>query len=172
MIVDAPWYVPNTVIRRDLQIPTVKEEIPLQLQMANKMGLKKKYIWFLLTYNSRHKYKCICSCANNQKHLTIISLITGNVSPITYNTIFVANNGPTPLPAKNCYHLLACYRFSLCNLGRRHKKIPLPIASVLLRVEPLLSNRVRGDGDVAITVACKTPRFQLLRYYLLPWKHV
>jgi hypothetical protein len=27
MIVDAPWYVPNTVIWRDLQIPTVKEEI-------------------------------------------------------------------------------------------------------------------------------------------------
>jgi hypothetical protein len=27
MIVDAPWYVPNTVIRRDLRIPTVKEEI-------------------------------------------------------------------------------------------------------------------------------------------------
>jgi hypothetical protein len=27
MIVDAPWYVPNKVIRRDLQIPTVKEEI-------------------------------------------------------------------------------------------------------------------------------------------------
>jgi hypothetical protein len=27
MIVDAPWYVPNTVIRRDLQMPTVKEEI-------------------------------------------------------------------------------------------------------------------------------------------------
>jgi hypothetical protein len=27
MIVDAPWYVPNTVIRRDLQTPTVKAEI-------------------------------------------------------------------------------------------------------------------------------------------------
>jgi hypothetical protein len=27
MIVDAPWYVPNTVIRRDLQTPTVKGEI-------------------------------------------------------------------------------------------------------------------------------------------------
>jgi hypothetical protein len=27
MIVDAPWYVPNTVIRRDLQTPTVKDEI-------------------------------------------------------------------------------------------------------------------------------------------------
>jgi hypothetical protein len=27
MIVDEPWYVPNTVIRRDLQIPTVKAEI-------------------------------------------------------------------------------------------------------------------------------------------------
>jgi hypothetical protein len=27
MIVDAPWYVPNTVIRRDLQIPAVKKEI-------------------------------------------------------------------------------------------------------------------------------------------------
>jgi hypothetical protein len=26
MIVDAPWYMPNTVIRRDLQTPTVKEE--------------------------------------------------------------------------------------------------------------------------------------------------
>jgi hypothetical protein len=27
MIVDAPWYVPNTIIRKDLQTPTVKEEI-------------------------------------------------------------------------------------------------------------------------------------------------
>jgi hypothetical protein len=27
MIVDAPWYVPNTVIRRDLPIPTVKVSI-------------------------------------------------------------------------------------------------------------------------------------------------
>jgi hypothetical protein len=27
MIVDAPWYVPNTVIRRALQTPAVKEEI-------------------------------------------------------------------------------------------------------------------------------------------------
>jgi hypothetical protein len=27
MIVDAPWYVPNSVILRDLQRPTVKEEI-------------------------------------------------------------------------------------------------------------------------------------------------
>jgi hypothetical protein len=27
MIMDAPWYVPNTVNQRDLQIPTVKEEI-------------------------------------------------------------------------------------------------------------------------------------------------
>jgi hypothetical protein len=27
MIVDAPWYVPNTVIRTDRQTPTVEEEI-------------------------------------------------------------------------------------------------------------------------------------------------
>jgi hypothetical protein len=27
MILDAPWYVPKTLIRRDLQIPSVKEEI-------------------------------------------------------------------------------------------------------------------------------------------------
>jgi hypothetical protein len=33
MIVDAPWYVPITVIRRDLQIPTVKEEIHLQISV-------------------------------------------------------------------------------------------------------------------------------------------
>jgi hypothetical protein len=27
LIVDAPWYVSNSVIRKDLQIPSVKEEI-------------------------------------------------------------------------------------------------------------------------------------------------
>jgi hypothetical protein len=27
LITDAPWYVPNSVIRNDLQIPTIKEEI-------------------------------------------------------------------------------------------------------------------------------------------------
>jgi hypothetical protein len=27
MIVDAPWYVPNAAIRRDLQAPAAKEEI-------------------------------------------------------------------------------------------------------------------------------------------------
>jgi hypothetical protein len=27
VIVDAPWYVPNTYVRRDHQTPTVKEEI-------------------------------------------------------------------------------------------------------------------------------------------------
>jgi hypothetical protein len=27
MIVDAPWHVPNTVIRRDLETPAVKEEL-------------------------------------------------------------------------------------------------------------------------------------------------
>jgi hypothetical protein len=27
MIVDASWYVPNTVIRKGLQIPSVKKEI-------------------------------------------------------------------------------------------------------------------------------------------------
>jgi hypothetical protein len=27
MIMDTPWYVLNTVIQRDVQIPTVKEEI-------------------------------------------------------------------------------------------------------------------------------------------------
>jgi hypothetical protein len=27
MIEDAPWYVPNTVIRKDLQTSTAKEEI-------------------------------------------------------------------------------------------------------------------------------------------------
>jgi hypothetical protein len=27
MIVDAPWYVPNTLIRRDLHCPTITEEI-------------------------------------------------------------------------------------------------------------------------------------------------
>ena len=26
IITDAPWYVPNTIIKRDLQIPTVKQE--------------------------------------------------------------------------------------------------------------------------------------------------
>ena len=26
IITDAPWYMPNTIIKRDLQIPTVKQE--------------------------------------------------------------------------------------------------------------------------------------------------
>jgi hypothetical protein len=27
LITDAPWYVPNAIIRRDLKVPSVKEEI-------------------------------------------------------------------------------------------------------------------------------------------------
>jgi hypothetical protein len=27
LITDASWYVPNAIIRRDLQVPSVKEEI-------------------------------------------------------------------------------------------------------------------------------------------------
>jgi hypothetical protein len=27
MIADAPWYVPNVILRQDLQIPSVKEEM-------------------------------------------------------------------------------------------------------------------------------------------------
>jgi hypothetical protein len=27
LIIDAPWYVPNAIIRRDLQVPSLKEEI-------------------------------------------------------------------------------------------------------------------------------------------------
>jgi hypothetical protein len=33
MFVDAPWYVPNIIIRRDLQTPKVKEESSLQLSI-------------------------------------------------------------------------------------------------------------------------------------------
>jgi hypothetical protein len=29
MVTDAPWYAPNTVIRKDLQIATIKQEISL-----------------------------------------------------------------------------------------------------------------------------------------------
>jgi hypothetical protein len=41
MIVDAPWYVPNTVIQRDIQTPTVKEEVIFvlaQVVVANPCG--------------------------------------------------------------------------------------------------------------------------------------
>jgi hypothetical protein len=44
MIVDAPWYVPNTVIKRDLQIPTVKEEIPL-LQISIQCSPQSTFKW-------------------------------------------------------------------------------------------------------------------------------
>jgi hypothetical protein len=27
ILTDAPWYVPNAVIRRDLQVPTVRQEV-------------------------------------------------------------------------------------------------------------------------------------------------
>jgi hypothetical protein len=36
MITDAPWYVPNMVIRKDLQIPTVKHEISRYSYYYNK----------------------------------------------------------------------------------------------------------------------------------------
>jgi hypothetical protein len=38
MTVDAPWYVPNTVIRRDLQMPTVKEICPYSSQYSARLS--------------------------------------------------------------------------------------------------------------------------------------
>jgi hypothetical protein len=35
MIMDAPWLLPNTVIRRDFQTPTVKEEIGRYISQYN-----------------------------------------------------------------------------------------------------------------------------------------
>jgi hypothetical protein len=40
MIVDAPWNVLNTVIQRDLQIPTVKEEIRV-IELPDKRQLRR-----------------------------------------------------------------------------------------------------------------------------------
>jgi hypothetical protein len=48
MIVDAPWYVPN-VIQRDLQIPTVKEEInatALNIVLAS-AHIQMTYFYFM-----------------------------------------------------------------------------------------------------------------------------
>jgi hypothetical protein len=45
MIVDAPWYVTNTVIRRDLQIPTVREEIcHYSSQYSARLGKHPNYL--------------------------------------------------------------------------------------------------------------------------------
>jgi hypothetical protein len=38
LITDSPWYVPNAIIRRDLQVPSVKEEIR-RLRAQNYAGL-------------------------------------------------------------------------------------------------------------------------------------
>jgi hypothetical protein len=43
MIVDAPWYVPNTIIRRDLQILTAKEEIR-RYRLQIKWDFKKIHV--------------------------------------------------------------------------------------------------------------------------------
>jgi hypothetical protein len=38
LVTDAPWYVPNAVIRNDLQIPTIKEKI-IRLSSKYSAGL-------------------------------------------------------------------------------------------------------------------------------------
>jgi hypothetical protein len=42
LIADAPSYVPNTIVRRDLQTPTVKEEIR---RYSSQYITKKNEIW-------------------------------------------------------------------------------------------------------------------------------
>jgi hypothetical protein len=50
MTVDAPWYVPNTVIRRDLQTPTVKEEISrYSSQYSDHLSARSNYLTVNLT---------------------------------------------------------------------------------------------------------------------------
>jgi hypothetical protein len=38
MITDAPWYVMNALLRRDLHIPSVKEEIRLSSQYSARLN--------------------------------------------------------------------------------------------------------------------------------------
>jgi hypothetical protein len=67
MIVVAPWYVPNTVIRRDLQRPTVKEEIRRYSSQYNARlsahpnGLIVNLMELPVR---RHLPKCVCVCAH------------------------------------------------------------------------------------------------------------
>jgi hypothetical protein len=45
IVVDAPWYVPNIVIRKDLQIPTVKEEIRrFSSQYSARLSTRPNYL--------------------------------------------------------------------------------------------------------------------------------
>jgi hypothetical protein len=52
MILDTPWYVPTTVIKKDLQIPTINQPLQLPLQQApqrapnsNNFGFVKQILW-------------------------------------------------------------------------------------------------------------------------------
>jgi hypothetical protein len=51
LIVDAPWYVSNSIIRNDLQVPTVKEEIS---RFSSHYNVR----------NSEHPIELIASLAN------------------------------------------------------------------------------------------------------------
>jgi hypothetical protein len=61
----APWYVPNTVIRRDLQIPTVKEEIRrCSSQYSARLNAHPNdYQWTSLSYKTTGDCEDSCQIA-------------------------------------------------------------------------------------------------------------
>jgi hypothetical protein len=61
MIVDAPWYVPNTVFRRDLQIPTVKEEIRrYSSQYSARLSAHPNDLSYQITGDCEYTCQMIC----------------------------------------------------------------------------------------------------------------
>jgi hypothetical protein len=69
LITDAPWYVPNAIIRHDLQVPSVKEEI-LRLNSQYYAGLcthpnllatqlSRPSAFRTLIYPTDSLYKCV-----------------------------------------------------------------------------------------------------------------
>jgi hypothetical protein len=60
MIVDTPWYVPNTVIRRDLETATVKEKnLPLQLSIQCPLIANAKEL-ICLSHSVMYIFYTIC----------------------------------------------------------------------------------------------------------------
>jgi hypothetical protein len=56
MMADAPWYVPNVILRQDLQIPSVKEEIRrFSIQYSSRLQTHPNSLAVHLTEPPEHR---------------------------------------------------------------------------------------------------------------------
>jgi hypothetical protein len=102
MIVDEPRYVPNTVIRRDLQIPTVKDEI---------ICYKSQYGARLSTHPNEVTVNLVEPPDNRllRRNLKLILSVTVVFVMLVFNVYFLKSHSRKPHVALNLLITEECY---------------------------------------------------------------